>query len=84
MGPIGRFFAGESTSEVGLRWGLGRDLWTAMQPDLQLLNGPIAMATASSRTASPRVQALVIAALAQRYLNKPPPAHLPHDRQSRW
>ncbi|HEX5712840.1 MAG TPA: cytochrome c-type biogenesis CcmF C-terminal domain-containing protein [Solirubrobacterales bacterium] len=33
-GPIAGFFAGESTSEVGLKAGVGSDLWTAMQPDL--------------------------------------------------
>ena len=27
-GPVGRFYKGESTSEVGLRAGLRRDLWT--------------------------------------------------------
>jgi cytochrome c-type biogenesis protein CcmF len=33
-GTIGSFFDGEATSEVGLRAGLGSDLWTAMQPDI--------------------------------------------------
>ena len=33
-GPIGRFFDGESTSEVGLRAGVRRDVWTAIQPDI--------------------------------------------------
>ena len=41
MGPLGRFFRGESTSEVGLETGWTRDVWTAMQPDLRVLNGPI-------------------------------------------
>ncbi len=31
---IGSFFAGEATSEVGLRAGLGSDFWIAMQPDV--------------------------------------------------
>ena len=34
FGRIGRFFKGDSTSELGLRSGLGRDIWTAVQPDL--------------------------------------------------
>jgi cytochrome c-type biogenesis protein CcmF len=34
IGTIGSFFAGEATSEVGLRAGLGSDLWTAPQPDV--------------------------------------------------
>jgi cytochrome c-type biogenesis protein CcmF len=33
-GPLGSFFNGEATSEVGLRPGPGSDLWTAMQPDI--------------------------------------------------
>jgi cytochrome c-type biogenesis protein CcmF len=33
-GRISSFFAGEATSEVGLRAGLGGDLWVASQPDV--------------------------------------------------
>ena len=33
-GTIGSFFAGEATSEVGLRTGLGHDLWIAEQPNI--------------------------------------------------
>ncbi|MGH2981250.1 MAG: heme lyase CcmF/NrfE family subunit, partial [Solirubrobacterales bacterium] len=33
--PISGFFDGESTSEVGLRRGLGNDFWTAVQPDIR-------------------------------------------------
>jgi cytochrome c-type biogenesis protein CcmF len=33
-GLISSFFAGEATSEVGLRAGLGADLWIAEQPDV--------------------------------------------------
>jgi cytochrome c-type biogenesis protein CcmF len=33
-GTISSFFAGEATSEVGLRAGLGADLWTAVQPNI--------------------------------------------------
>ena len=36
-GPVGRYFDGQATSEVGLRAGLRRDLWTAVEPDLQSL-----------------------------------------------
>jgi cytochrome c-type biogenesis protein CcmF len=32
--PISAFFEGESTSEVGLRRGLGKDFWTAVQPGI--------------------------------------------------
>ena len=40
-GAIGRYFMGESTSEVGLKTGAGGDLWTAFQPDLSSLNPAI-------------------------------------------
>jgi cytochrome c-type biogenesis protein CcmF len=37
LGPVGRFFEGEATSEVGLRAGVRRDIWTAMTPDIRRL-----------------------------------------------
>ena len=73
-GAIGRFFEGEATSEVDVRWGLRRDLWTAVRPDLTALQGPIREANAKFGDADGDVQALVIAAIAERYRNKPPPA----------
>jgi cytochrome c-type biogenesis protein CcmF len=74
MGAVGRFFRGESTSEVGLRTGIRRDLWSSMQPDLRVLNRPIRVGNRRFADAPPRVQALLIAALSQRYLNEAPPA----------
>jgi cytochrome c-type biogenesis protein CcmF len=37
LGPLGRFFEGEATSEVGMRAGLRRDIWTAVTPDTSRL-----------------------------------------------
>ena len=37
LGPVGRFFEGEATSEVGLKAGMRRDLWAAMTPDIRTL-----------------------------------------------
>ncbi|ADB52891.1 heme lyase CcmF/NrfE family subunit [Conexibacter woesei] len=34
LGILGRFFQGEAESEVGLRAGFGRDIWTVVNPDL--------------------------------------------------
>ena len=34
LGPVSRFFEGEATTEVGLRAGVRRDLWTAVAPDI--------------------------------------------------
>ena len=38
---IGSFFDGESTSEVGLKAGLGEDLWIADQPDIAAVQGQV-------------------------------------------
>ena len=73
-GAIGRFFEGEATSEVDVRWGLRRDLWLAVRPDTSSLQKPIREANARFSNSSGDVQALVIAALAERYRNDPPPA----------
>jgi cytochrome c-type biogenesis protein CcmF len=73
-GAIGRFFEGEATSEVDVRWGLRRDLWLAVRPDLASLDGPIREADRRFSDSPGDVQALVIAALAERYQNSPPPA----------
>ena len=37
LGPVGRFFEGEATSEIGLDAGLRGDIWAAMTPDLRRL-----------------------------------------------
>jgi cytochrome c-type biogenesis protein CcmF len=41
LGIVGRFFGGEAESEVGLRAGFGRDIWTVISPDLAPLRGVI-------------------------------------------
>ncbi len=73
-GAIGRYFEGEATSEVDVRWGLTRDLWTAVRPDISALEGPIREANAKFAGARGDVQAVVIAAIAERYRTRPPPA----------
>ena len=73
-GPIGRYFTGDSVSEVQVQWGLKRDLWTAIQPDLRTLAQPIAEANQKFGNASPAVQAVIISAIAAHYRNHPPPA----------
>jgi cytochrome c-type biogenesis protein CcmF len=74
MGPLGRFFRGESTSEVGLDGGVTRDVWTAMQPDLRILNPAIRAGNKLARDLPPEAQAVMIAALAERYERRAPPA----------
>ncbi len=62
LGPIGRFFNGEADSNVGLRAGLTRDIWTVVNPDLSPLNSRIdrgnAVFTAALASAMRRVAAL--------------------------
>jgi cytochrome c-type biogenesis protein CcmF len=73
-GQFGRFFMGESTSEVDVRWGLGRDVWSAVQPDISGLSTPIAVANRRFARSPRDVQAVVVAALVASYRNHPPPA----------
>ena len=52
-GRSGASSTGEANSDVAMRWGLGADFWTAIQPDLSKLNGPIAVADQQVRATSP-------------------------------
>jgi cytochrome c-type biogenesis protein CcmF len=70
MGPVGRFFGGEATSEVDLRWGLSQDLWLAVQPDLRKLKGPIRR----GNDLPERFAGEAIVAVARHYADDPPPA----------
>ena len=74
LGTFGRFFEGNSTSEIGLQAGPTRDIWTAIQPDLGILNRPIRIANRRFARSDPNVQGLIIAFLAQVYVRKGPPA----------
>ncbi len=74
LGAISRFFEGEATSEVDVRWGLRRDLWLAIRPDIGSLDGPIREADRKFAKAPSDVQAFIVAALADRYRRDPPPA----------
>jgi cytochrome c-type biogenesis protein CcmF len=74
LGTISRFFEGEATSEVDVRWGLKQDFWLAVRPDIASLQRPIREADAKFADAPGDVQALIIAALGERYRKDPPPA----------
>jgi cytochrome c-type biogenesis protein CcmF len=73
-GAISRFFEGEATSEVDVRWGLRRDFWLAVRPDLVSLEEPIARADRQFADSPGDVQALIIGTLAELYRRDPPPA----------
>jgi cytochrome c-type biogenesis protein CcmF len=55
QGLIGRFFNGEADSDVGLRAGLTRDIWTVVNPDLTPLNPYINRGNAVFAAALPKV-----------------------------
>jgi cytochrome c-type biogenesis protein CcmF len=82
LGPVSRYFEGEATSEVGLRAGLRRDLWTAITPDLASVRplidrGDKVFGDAGDDLSPQQRSALLGAALrglADRYAAAPPPA----------
>ncbi len=67
MGSVGRFFRGESTSEVGLHTAALRDIWTAMEPNLGTLRGPIKEANRRFPDADSATLGVLVTAMAERY-----------------
>ena len=81
LGPISRFFEGEATSEVGLRAGLRRDVWSAISPNVrdlrkQVAEGDRVFEGAKGLPAEQREIALAEAlnGLTRSYAANPPPA----------
>jgi len=81
LGPISRFFEGEATSEVGLRAGLRRDVWSAISPNVrdlrkQIADGDRVFTQAKSLPPEEREIALAQAldGLTRSYAANPPPA----------
>jgi cytochrome c-type biogenesis protein CcmF len=74
LGPVGRYFNGEATSEVGMRAGLRRDIWTAVQPDIGDMQSMIDGLDKRFPLATGRSEGLLLAAVAARYEVAPPPA----------
>ena len=83
FGPVGRFFEGEATSEVGLKAGLTHDVWTAMTPDIDALKPIIdegdkvfaRFADDPDTTPEARSQALaaILVGITENYRRSPPP-----------
>src|SRR3954465_13280301 len=73
-GPIGRYFDGESNSEVDTRWGAFSNFWTAIEVDVNRLEGPIKEPTPRFRTPPPPQEAASLAALVAVYRDNSPPA----------
>jgi cytochrome c-type biogenesis protein CcmF len=83
FGPVGRFFEGEATSEIGLKAGLTRDVWTAMTPDIDALKPMIDegdrvfsnFADDPDVSAAARSEALaqILVGITESYRRDPPP-----------
>lgn len=82
FGPVGRFFEGEATSEVGLQAGRLRDVWVAMTPDINTLEPVIKegnkVFTNAADELPPEMAGAALAqalrGITQRYVADPPPA----------
>jgi cytochrome c-type biogenesis protein CcmF len=81
LGPVSRFFEGEATTEVALRAGVRRDLWTAVAPDIGRLlprieQGDKVFADATELSDADRGAFLAEAlrGLSSSYTDSPPPA----------
>ena len=79
-GTIASFFNGEATSEVGLKAGWRRDIWTAIAPDIGALRPRIEegdkVFSGADLTPEQRETFLgqALAGLTRSYANDPPPA----------
>jgi cytochrome c-type biogenesis protein CcmF len=74
FGRIGRFFNGDSTSELGLRASLKRDIWTAVQPDLSAVEPMIKGANRRFAHANSQLEGFLVATVVRRYLQAAPVA----------
>jgi len=82
LGPVSRFFEGEATSEVGLRAGLRRDVWSAISPNVRDLSKKIAegdkVFTRAKDDLPPAQRDVLLAkalvGLTNSYADNPPPA----------
>lgn len=74
QGPVGSLIGGEATSHVGLKAGLTRDIWSAVEPDIASLQPLIDRGNKIVPAAHPEVALIALAAIARHYLVSPPPA----------
>jgi cytochrome c-type biogenesis protein CcmF len=74
FGRIGRFFEGDSTSELGLQSGVGRDIWTAVQPDLAPVGRYIRDANRRFPDANAALEGFLVRTIVTRYTRSAPAA----------
>ena len=70
----GGLIAGEPTSEVGLKAGLTRDLWTAIEPSLERMKPLIEKANKVVPLVRPDLGLIALAAVVENYKKAPPAA----------
>jgi cytochrome c-type biogenesis protein CcmF len=74
QGPVGQLVGGEAVSHIGLRATFSRDLWTAVQPDIQALQPLISAGNKVVPANRPDLALTVLAAIAHHYVSHPPAA----------
>ena len=80
FGPIGRYFEGEATSEVGLKTGTERDIWTSVEPNIDSFAPMVDGIDRRFPLADAAAQGLLLNVIAERYRLDPPAGRIPHDR----
>ena len=70
LGSTGRFFDGESTSEIAIDTALTRDVWAAVQPDTDVLRAAIDEADRRFANPSAETQIIILSALVERYARR--------------
>jgi cytochrome c-type biogenesis protein CcmF len=73
-GSVGRLIGGEPTSEVGLKAGLTRDLWTAIEPNLERMKPLIEKGNKVVPLVRPDLGLVALAAVVENYKKNPPAA----------
>ena len=74
FGPIGRYFEGEATSEVGVKTGVERDIWTSVEPNIDSFAPMVDGIDRRFPLADAGAQGLLLNVIAERYRLDPPPA----------
>jgi cytochrome c-type biogenesis protein CcmF len=73
-GGVRRLIDGEPTSEVAMKGGVLRDLWTAVSPDLTKLDPLIEEGNKVVPVMRPDLGLAALSVIAQQYVKDPPPA----------
>jgi cytochrome c-type biogenesis protein CcmF len=70
LGMTGRFFDGQSASEIDIDTSATRDLWASVQRDMNVLRAAIDQADRRFADPSAEVQLIILSALVERYTRR--------------